>query len=138
MNGTLFFRAYDGINGSELWSSNGSSAGTTIVKDIRILIRDKVGIAVMFGMPVLLVLIVTSIQNNTFQLINKNKISILICNRDTGKTSAEFIQAVDKIDMFKLEPVSKDEGEKQITERMHNKDVLLSLIISADFSTKID
>jgi len=110
----------------------------TIVKDIRMLTRDKVGIAVMFGMPVLLVLIVTSIQNNTFQLINKNKITILICNRDTGKTSAEFIQAVDKIDMFKLEQVSKDESEKQITNQMHDKAVLLSMIISADFSAKID
>ena len=45
----------------------------TIIKDIRILTRDKVGIALMFGMPILLVLIVTSIQNSTFQLINKNK-----------------------------------------------------------------
>ena len=110
----------------------------TIVKDIRILLRDKVGIAMMFGMPVLLVLIVTSIQNNTFQLINKNKITILICNRDTGKSSAELIQAVDKIDMFKLEQLSKDQTEKQITDRMHSKDILLSMIISADFSAKID
>src|ERR1035437_9641841 len=91
----------------------------TIIKDIRILTRDKVGIALMFGMPILLVLIVTSIQNSTFQLINKNQISLLICNRDTGKISAEFIQAVDKIDMFKLEQVSKDQTEKLITDRMH-------------------
>jgi len=110
----------------------------TIVKDIRVLKRDRVGLAMMFGMPVLLVLIVTSIQNNTFQLINKTKIPILICNRDTGKISAEFIQAVDKTDMFKLELVSKDQGEKQITDRMRNKDMLLSLIIAADFSAKID
>ncbi len=114
----------------KLWS--------TIIKDIRILCRDKVGIAMMFGMPVLLVIIVTSIQNNTFQLINKNKISLLICNRDTGKISAEFIGAVDKIDMFKLEQVSKDQTEKQITGRMQNKDVLLAMIIAADFSVKID
>jgi ABC-2 type transport system permease protein len=63
--------------------------GATILKDIRILLRDKVGIALMFGMPILLVLIVTSIQNSTFQLISKNKISLLVCNRDTGKRSIE-------------------------------------------------
>jgi len=110
----------------------------TIIKDIRILARDKVGIALMFGMPILLVLIVTSIQNSTFQLINKNKIPLLICNRDTGKISVEFIQAVDKIDMFKLVQVSKNQSEKLITDRMHTKDALLAMVIPADFSVKID
>ena len=42
----------------------------TIIKDIRILTRDKIGIGLMFGMPILLVLIVTSIQNSTFQCPN--------------------------------------------------------------------
>jgi ABC-2 type transport system permease protein len=111
---------------------------TTIIKDRRILTRDKVGVAVMFGMPVLLVFIVTSIQNNTFQLINKNKIALLICNRDTGKISAEFIQSVDKIGMFKLVQVSKDQSEKLITDRMHIKDAPLAMVIPADFSVKIN
>jgi len=114
----------------KLWS--------TIIKDIRILSRDKVGIALMFGMPILLVIIVTTIQNSTFQLINKNKISLLICNRDTGKISKEFITAVDKINMFKLVQVSKDENEKMITDRMHTKDALLAMVIPPDFSEKIN
>jgi ABC-2 type transport system permease protein len=109
----------------------------TIIKDIRILTRDKVGLAVMFGMPILLVLIVTSIQNNTFQLINKNKIPLLICNRDSGKISLEFIQAVDKLDMFKLVQISKDQSDKQIAGRMHSRNELLAIIIPPDFSEKI-
>lgn len=110
----------------------------TIIKDIRILTRDKVGIALMFGMPILLVLIVTSIQNSTFQLINKNKISLLICNRDTGKISGEFIQAVEKMDMFKLVLISNDQNEKMITDRMEARDELLAMIIPPDFSEKIE
>lgn len=110
----------------------------TIIKDIRILTRDKVGIGLMFGMPILLVLIVTSIQNSTFELINKNKISLLICNRDTGRISAEFIEYVDKIGMFKLEQVSKDQSEKLITNLMHTREALLAMIIPADFSVKIN
>jgi len=110
----------------------------TIIKDIQILTRDKVGIALMFGMPILLVLIVTSIQNSTFQLINKNKITLLVCNRDTGKISVEFIKAVDKIGLFKIMLIANDESEKLTTDQMHKKNALLAMIVPTDFSTKID
>ncbi|MDJ0719355.1 MAG: hypothetical protein QNJ54_34905 [Prochloraceae cyanobacterium] len=36
VNGTLFFTANDGINGKELWKSDGTEEGTTLVKDIRL------------------------------------------------------------------------------------------------------
>src|SRR6202035_3431680 len=34
VNGTLFFSATDGVNGLELWKSDGTAAGTVLVKDI--------------------------------------------------------------------------------------------------------
>ena len=34
VNGTLFFRANDGTHGTELWKSDGTAAGTVLVKDI--------------------------------------------------------------------------------------------------------
>src|SRR5262249_40136347 len=34
VNGTPFFPANDGVNGTELWMSDGSGAGTVMVKDI--------------------------------------------------------------------------------------------------------
>ena len=111
--------------------------GATIVKDLRILLRDKIGLTLMFGMPILLVLVITKIQNSTFELVNKNKVVLLLANRDTGKISLEMIQAIDKIGMFKLTEVSKNTNDEQLTNRMHAKDAMLALILPQDFSAKI-
>lgn len=109
----------------------------TIIKDIRILLRDKVGIALMFIMPIILVVIVTSIQNSTFQLVNKNRIAMMVCNRDTGKLSTQLIQSIDKIGMFKIASIPKNESEEAIKNRMRGKDALLAIVIPADYTQKI-
>jgi len=113
----------------KLWS--------TILKDVRILLRDKVGILLMFIMPVILVIIVTSIQNSTFQLINKNKLSILICNKDKGLLSEQFILAIDKIGLFKVDQLSKNADEIMINDQMHRFDALLTIIIPTNFSNEV-
>jgi len=109
----------------------------TIKKDTRILLRDKVGIALMFVMPVILVIVVTSIQNSTFQLVDKNKLPILICNRDTGNSSKELITAIDKIGMFKVSQIAKNETEKKIADAMQNSDAMLSIAIPSNFSAQV-
>ncbi|HEX9512880.1 MAG TPA: ABC transporter permease [Puia sp.] len=110
----------------------------TIVKDVRILSRDKVGLTFMFAMPIILVLVITSIQNSTFNLVNKNKVSLIICNRDTGKASVQLIQTIDQIGMFRLVQVSKDQDAKAIMDRMHARDALLAIVIPGDFSFQLD
>src|SRR6185312_120056 len=109
----------------------------TIRKDLRILLRDKVGIALMFIMPVILVLVVTSIQSSTFQLINKNKLPVLICNMDTGQASAQLIATINKVGLFKVSRVKAAQTEQAMTDAMHRHDAMLGVVIPADFSVKV-
>ncbi len=109
----------------------------TIIKDIRVLLRDKVGVCFMFIMPILLVVVVTNIQNSTFQLVNKNKLPIIICNNDTGQSSKQLITAIGKIGMFKVSQVKGDETEELMAGTMHKEDAMLGVIIPSNFSAKV-
>jgi ABC-2 type transport system permease protein len=109
----------------------------SIKKDIRILLRDKVGISLMFVMPIILVVVVTSIQNSTFQLVAKNKLPIIICNTDTGKASVQFIESVNKIGMFNVTQIPK-QNAATIADVMHDKDALLGVVIPTNFSAEIN
>jgi ABC-2 type transport system permease protein len=109
----------------------------TILKDLRVLRRDRIGLTFMFGMPVLLVVIVTSMQNSTFELVNKNKVPLLVCNRDTGATSLQFVQAIDKIGLFSLVEIPGSQDDAAVRARVQAKKALLAVVIPANFSARI-
>ncbi len=110
----------------------------TIQKDIRILTRDKVGLTLMFVMPVVLAIVITAIQNSTFELVNDNKVPLLLCNRDTGAASRQLVRAIEKIGMFELKQVTGQESDQQITGRMHAKDALVAIVVPANFSATMN
>jgi ABC-2 type transport system permease protein len=109
----------------------------TIVKDCRVLFRDGIGLALMFIMPIVLVIVVTDIQNGTFQMINKNKMTVLVCNRDTGESGRQLIEAINKIGLFKVYQLPKGQNEKLMADSMKAMDALLSVVIPADFTLKV-
>src|SRR5665213_3011006 len=109
----------------------------TIKKDATVLLRDKVAIALMFVMPIILVVVVSSIQNSTFQLINKNRLSILICNKDTGQSGKQLVSSLNKIGMFKVSLAPKNDNERQTADAMEDRDAMLAIVIPSNFSAKV-
>ncbi len=91
----------------------------------------------MFVMPIVLAIVITAIQNSTFELVNDNKVPLLLCNKDTGDASRQLVQTLEKMGMFDVKQVTKDETEKQITDRMHAKDALVAIVIPLNFSSTI-
>lgn len=74
----------------------------SIFKEILLLLNDKVGLFFMFFMPILLVFIITIIQNSAYEIINENKISMVISNQDEGFLGDSLIQLLEQSKMFDL------------------------------------
>ena len=91
----------------------------------------------MFVMPVLLVMIVTGMQSGTFELADKNKLPLLVCNRDTGAASRQFIRAVDTMGMFEIHPIPATQNEAMIREKVYRKEALMAVVLPADFSAQV-
>ncbi len=110
----------------------------TITKDFRILLRDKVGLTLMFVMPILLALIITAVQNSTFELVNHNKIALLVCNKDTGDASLQLSVAIEKTGMFNVSALPSNTNPEQVSALMREKDAMAAVIIPSGFSSQID
>lgn len=110
----------------------------TIQKDFRLLTRDKVGLTLMFAMPIILAILITSIQNSTFKLVNDNKVALLICNNDEGKISEQFITAVKESAMFELSFAKSPSKETEIIAEMEKNNALVSISIPKDFSSQLE
>jgi ABC-2 type transport system permease protein len=54
----------------------------TVKKEILLLLRDKVGLSVLFLMPVALILVMTLIQDSAFKSINEKGIPVIFVNND--------------------------------------------------------
>ncbi len=106
----------------------------TIVKDLKILRRDRVGLVMMFFMPILLVMVITSVQNSTFELVNNNKISLVICNQDRGPLGKTLTEGIRQIGLFNMQEADSIKTENNISTEMHNRDALVLLVIPPGFS----
>ncbi len=106
----------------------------SIKKDLLLLLRDRIGLLLMFVMPILLALLITAIQNNTFKLVNDNKIPLLISNQDSSELSRQFIELIQRSGAFELKEISAETQRQEIESRMYAKDALVAILIPADFS----
>lgn len=113
----------------KLWS--------TIKKDARILLRDKVGLTLMFVMPIVLAIVITTVQNSTFELVNDKKIPLLFLNKDTGTAGRELETTLAKGGMFTLKKLSFSNNENILKQRLQNKDALLGLVVPDNYTNDV-
>lgn len=109
----------------------------TIRKDWRILTRDKVGLTLMFVMPIVLAIVITTVQNSTFELVNDKKIPLLLLNKDEGMAGKELEATLEKGGMFTIKKLATGENESVLQQRVQDKEALLGLVIPPQYSKDV-
>ncbi len=109
----------------------------TIKKDWRILTRDKVGLTLMFVMPIVLAVVITTVQNSTFELVNDKKVPLLLLNKDAGVAGKELEATLEKGGMFTVKKLSAGQDEAVLKQRLQEKEALLGLVIPQQYTADV-
>jgi len=98
--------------------------------------HDKTGLLLMFLMPVLLVFIITIIQDSAFKIVNENKITLLIANQDSGEEGEALVQLLEHSKFFTISQ-NTTLDELTITKEMNNTNQITGIVIPENFSEKL-
>lgn len=90
----------------------------------------------MFLMPIVLAIIIASVQNSTFELVNENRIPVLLLNRDTGIVSQELEKALEQTGMFHIRKAPAI-SDAQLKEMVNTKDALVAIALPEAYSADV-
>jgi ABC-2 type transport system permease protein len=110
-----------------------------IYKDFLVIIRDRGGLAMLFIMPVALVLIMTSLQDSTFKAINESGIKLIMLNEDQDSLGLAIEREIIRSDFFdvKHEIDHRKPDESAIHEAVASGRFQVGIIIPKGATQKI-
>ena len=94
----------------------------TVKKEILLLLRDKVGLSVLFLMPVALILVMTLIQDSAFKSINEKGIPVIFVDNDNDSLGYQIKQGLLSTDLCYVsdsidgKPASSESALKAVSE----------------------
>jgi len=103
-------------------------------KEFLLLIRDIGGIAILFIMPMVLIVTITLIQDSTFKSVNESKIPVLLVNNDKGEVSDVLIDGLQNSSSFE---VVQKEKEAEVKELVFKGDYQLAIVIPENLSSDL-
>ncbi len=109
----------------------------SIIKEALILLHDKVGLLLMFLMPVLLVFIITIVQNSAFQLVSENRLDILIVNKDKGALGDSLTAMLNRSGNFSVE-VDNSLVFGDVRHKTIERKKLMGVYIPDDFTAQMN
>ncbi len=74
----------------------------TIERELRLLTRDRAGLALLFVMPAVLVLVITLVQDNVLEAHTNTRIKGLLVDQDGGTAAQALISHLDRADIISI------------------------------------
>lgn len=108
----------------------------SIKKEFLLLVSDKVGLLLMYLMPIFLVFVITIVQDSTFKLVNENNIEILVVNKDNGELGDSLISILQKTGSFGITE-NKNLGKEKIKATLVADNQLLAFEIPRGFTSEL-
>jgi len=104
-------------------------------KEFLLLTRDFGGLAILFLMPLLLVITITTIQDGTFKIIKETKIPVLWVDQDQGDIARTIYQGLADSKTLDLVPSN---SEKEAKELVFKGEYQLAIVIPENLSTDLN
>ncbi|MBD79177.1 MAG: hypothetical protein CL840_09675 [Crocinitomicaceae bacterium] len=109
-----------------------------IKKELLLLLRDKAGLALLFIMPALLVVVMTYIQDAAFRVFSNEKVQVIWIDNDDTKSSNSIKSELETSGYFELvdslgdKPINAELGKGLISDGEYQ----VGIIIPKDFHKK--
>ena len=116
----------------------------SVNKEFLLLRRDLGGVIILFIMPLILIFVVTLIQDSTFKSVNNSKIPILLVNKDNGTVSDEVYKNLDSSEVFTViskidgQPLTEDVAREAVFKGKYQLAIVIPENLSSDLQAKID
>ncbi|PWJ58516.1 ABC-2 type transport system permease protein [Dyadobacter jejuensis] len=105
----------------------------SLKKEFLLLINDRIGLMLLFVMPLLLVGIITVIQDGAYKVVNENKIPMVVVNDDHGAQGEQLVHLLRESGLFEIdEPVGVTQAS--VREELLAGGKMLALYIPTGFT----
>src|SRR5690606_16008160 len=119
----------------KLWQS--------IIKELKLLFRDIGGLITLFVMPIILVVVVTSIQDSTYQSISASKIPVLWVDHDQDSISFRVQEELEQSQSFILiseldsKPLTEEVAKKEVFKGNYQMAIVLQKDLTGSLNIKV-
>jgi ABC-2 type transport system permease protein len=115
----------------KLWAST--------YKEMLLLIRDLGGIAILFIMPLLLLIVITLVQDSTFKTISDIKIPVLLVDNDKGEVSKNIVENLSESNSFEIfQNSSEEEAKEAVFSGKYQLAIVIPENLSVSLQKKVD
>lgn len=104
----------------------------SINKEARLVTRDWSGLALLFIMPVALVIVMTLIQDVTFRKLDETSLRVLVINNDHGEFGTALTSGLAETGFFIIDTIASDgDGEKKLVNSVSDGVYQVGIIIES-------